>query len=68
MNAIQLLSAVTQVIYALIFALVLVRTVRQPTPAHIDMTLFFGATASLIVASRLSNLAGAPPPPWLVPI
>ncbi|HEV8229501.1 MAG TPA: ATP-binding protein, partial [Candidatus Limnocylindria bacterium] len=47
---------------------VLVRTVRQPTPAHIDMTLFFGATASLIVASRLSNLAGAPPPPWLVPI
>jgi signal transduction histidine kinase len=53
----------------LIFFSVALRTVRQPTPAHGDMTLFFGATAFIILISRIAMLVGAtPPPPWLTTV
>ncbi len=68
MSAIDLLSAVTQIIYVLIFASVLLQTIRRPTPAHLDMALFFGATAVIIVLARFAALVGTAAPPWVLPI
>ena len=59
MNALDLISGLTQAIFVLIFVFVLVRTIRQPTPAHVDMSLFFGSLAALIVIARVAALAGA---------
>ena len=67
MNALDLLSAVTQVIYVLIFVSVALRTFRQPTRAHGDMTLFFAAIAFIIVAARVAALISATPG-WLTAI
>jgi signal transduction histidine kinase len=64
LSALDLISAATQIIYVLIFVSVALRAVRQPTRAHTDMALFFGATAFIIVVSRLAALVGATPP-WL---
>ena len=66
MSALELISAVTQSIYVLIFVFVAWRALRHPTRAHTDMALFFGATAFIIVVSRGAALLGATPPPWLV--
>ncbi|MEP6694243.1 MAG: ATP-binding protein [Chloroflexota bacterium] len=67
MNALDLTSAVTQIIYVLIFISVALRTLRQPTQAHGDMTLFFGATAVVILLSRAATLI-APTPAWLTTV
>lgn len=66
MSALDLISAVTQTIYVLIFVSVALRAMRHPTRAHVDMALFFGATAFIIVVSRVATLIGGTPPPWLV--
>ena len=68
MNALDLISLVTQLIYVLIFVSVALRTVRQPTGAHSDMTLFFGAVAFIILASRVAALIGTAAPPWLTTV
>jgi len=49
----------------LIFISVAVLAVRQPTRAHADIALFFGALAFIILASRIATIAGTTPPPWL---
>ena len=67
MNALDLISAVTQIIYVLIFINVALHTVRQPTRAHADMTLFFGATAFVILVARVAPLIGTTPP-WLTTV
>ena len=67
MNALELISAVTQVIYVLIFISVALRAIRQPTRAHADMTLFFAAIAFIIVIARVATLVGAAPA-WLAAI
>jgi signal transduction histidine kinase len=67
LNALELISAVTQIIYVLIFVSVTLRAVRQPTRAHGDIALFFGAVAFIIVVSRLTALTGAAPP-WLTTV
>jgi len=67
LNALELISAVTQIIYVLIFVSVTLRAVRQPTRADSDIALFFGALAFIIVASRLAALTGAAPP-WLTTV
>lgn len=67
MDALALISAVTQIIYVLIFISVAWRALRQPTAAHTDIALFFGATAFVIGASRLAALVGASPP-WLTTV
>lgn len=66
MNALELVSALTQIIYVLIFLTVAQRAARQPTRAHTDMALFFGALAFVILASRIATLTGTTAPPWLV--
>jgi len=68
LNALDLISLVTQLIYVLIFVSVALRTVRQPTGAHSDMTLFFGAVAFIILASRVAALIGTAAPPWLTTV
>jgi len=52
----------------LIFISVALRAVRQPTRAHADIALFFGALAFIILASRIATLAGTTPPPWLTAV
>jgi signal transduction histidine kinase len=49
----------------LIFISVAVRTVRHPTRAHGDMTLFFGAMAFVILISRIAALVGGTLAPWV---
>lgn len=61
MTALDLISGLTQAIYVIVFVLVAYRTWRQPTPAHADMTVFFGVTASVIIAQRVVALLGTPP-------
>lgn len=65
MNALELISAVTQIIYVTIFISVVQRAIRQPTRAHVDIALFFGAVASIILASRIASLTATTAPPWL---
>ncbi|MEO8632166.1 MAG: ATP-binding protein [Chloroflexota bacterium] len=65
MNALELISAVTQIIYVIIFISVVQRAIRQPTRAHADIALFFGAVASIILASRIASRLGTAAPPWL---
>jgi len=59
---------VTQVIYVLIFISVALRAITRPTRAHIDMTLFFGALAFVILASRIAALTGTTATPWLIAV
>lgn len=65
MTATELLSLLTQAIFVVVFVIVLVRTVGRPTPAHLDMTIFFGIAALLIVESRLARLLGSTSPEWV---
>ncbi len=65
MSALELTTALTHAIYVLVFLLVLPRTLRQFTPAHFDMTLFFGVVALIILESRIMPLLGVAPPAWV---
>ncbi len=56
MTALELITATTHAIYVVVFVLVLRRAIRQPTPAHVDMSVFFGAVALVILESRISPL------------
>jgi hypothetical protein len=49
------LQYLSWLLYLLIFGVVFVRTVRRPTPAHINMTLFFGAVAIVIVLTTFTT-------------
>lgn len=48
----------------MIFIVAALRAARQPTRAHADITLFFGALTFVILASRIATLSGTTPP-WL---
>ena len=50
----------------LIFISVALRAIAHPTRAHVDMTLFFGALAFVILASRIAALTGTTATPWLI--
>jgi signal transduction histidine kinase len=52
----------------LIFISVMLRATRQPTRAHTDMALFFGAISFVIVVSRAAALARTTLPPWLMAV
>ena len=62
MNALELIQLISQSIYVLVFVLVLWRYIRTPTPAHLDMTIFFAILAFAIIETRLSALLGVTPP------
>ena len=59
------LRYVTWAVYLGVFVLVLRRALRTPTPAHRDMTLFFGAAAILVIVVTVQTLLGVAMPRWL---
>jgi signal transduction histidine kinase len=61
MSGVDQLQYLTWLLYLVGFVVLLRRTLLRPTPAHLDMTLFFGA-ASLIILSSLSTRLGWPVP------
>lgn len=58
MTAETLLQNVTDAIFVAIFALVALRTVAEPSRAHIDSSLLFGAIALIVAETWLSELLG----------
>lgn len=60
------LQFLSWLLYILVFASVLVRTIRRPTPAHVDVSLFFGAIAILVVLTGLASRLHLVQPEWLV--
>ena len=68
MTALDLISGLTQAIFVLIFLLVFVRTVRHTTPAHIDMSIFFGILAFVVAESRIAVFLGVRQPVWFVDV
>jgi len=64
MTALDLVTLLSQAIYVVIFFLVLWRYVRAPTPAHLDMTIFFGILGFIVVESRVAGLLGVTQPAW----
>jgi signal transduction histidine kinase len=64
-DALEFLNVLAQAIYVVIFVAVVLRAVRHPTPAHADMTLFFGIITFVVLAGRIGALFGTPPPAWV---
>lgn len=62
MNALELVQLISQSIYVLVFVLVLWRYIRTPTPAHLDMTIFFAILAFAVIETRLTALVGVTAP------
>ena len=65
MTGLDQLQYLSWLLYLFVFVAVLVRTIRRPTPAHLDMTLFFGAVAILIVMSTATAKLHVASPPWV---
>jgi signal transduction histidine kinase len=59
------LQYLSWIVYIVIFVAVLRQTLRRPTPAHVDMTLFFGAAVLLIVINVLTQRLRIVAPMWL---
>jgi hypothetical protein len=64
-NALELITLVSQAIYLIVFVLVLWRYIRAATPAHLDMTLFFGILALAVIETRVTALASIVAPDWV---
>lgn len=62
-SASEFLQHLTQVCFLLIALVVVRAAVRQPTPARIDMAVFFGVTAFIIGVGWLFALFNFSPPP-----
>ena len=65
MTGLDQLQYLSWLLYLFVFVAVLARTIRRPTPAHLDMTLFFGAIAILIVLSTVTAKLHVAPAPWV---
>jgi hypothetical protein len=61
-SADALLQYLTWSLYVAVFLAVAARTVRLPTRAHLDMTLFFGAITFIILLSAAIGALGEPAP------
>ena len=64
MTALELITFLSQAIYVVIFLVVGYRYLRARTPAHLDMTIFFGILAFVVVESRISTYLGLVQPEW----
>jgi len=64
-SGLEQLQYLSWLLYLVVFVLVLARTLRRPTPAHVDMTLFFGAAAIVIVATTLTEKFHLDVPAWV---
>src|SRR5216684_1461348 len=65
MTGLDQLQYLSWLLYLFVFVPVLAGAIRRPTPAHLDMTLFFGAIAILIVLSTATAKLHVAPPPWV---
>jgi signal transduction histidine kinase len=63
MSGVDQLQYLSWALYLVIFVLVVVRTIHRPTPAHINMSVFFGAFA-LVVLQALATKLGIEVPAW----
>lgn len=59
------LRALTQALYVLIAAFVVVRAVRRPDRANVDMALFFATSALVIAPGVIVQTLGLARPSWL---
>ena len=59
MTALDLVSLLSQATYVVIFVLVAWRYSKAPTPAHLDMTLFFAILTFTSTSSILVVVTGA---------
>jgi signal transduction histidine kinase len=57
-SGLEQLQYLSWLLYVVVFVLVLARTIRRPTPAHVDMTLFFGVVTIVIVSTTLTSKVG----------
>jgi len=57
-TALELVSHLTELIYVLIFLLVVWGALRRRTRTSVDIALFFGAIAIFIVESQIVTLFG----------
>lgn len=55
MSALELISALNQVLFVGLFAVVLWNALRQPTRARVDTALLFGSIAAAVLLSRLMD-------------
>jgi signal transduction histidine kinase len=63
-SGVDQLQYLSWLLYLVGFVLVLRRTLQRPTPAHVNMTLFFGAVAVIVVVT-VAVKVGLPLPLWL---
>lgn len=68
MNALELVQLISQGLYVLVFVLVLWRYLRAPTPAHLDMLLFFAILAFAVIETRVAALVGVTAPEWFTDV
>ena len=64
MTALELITLLSQAIYVVIFLAVGYGYLRARTPAHLDMTVFFGILAFVVVESRIATALGLVQPEW----
>lgn len=61
MNADAFIQSLTDILFVLIFLLVLIRMVQRPRRANVDATLLFGAVAFIVAETWISHAFGAKP-------
>ena len=61
----QFLTYASWALYLGVFVVVVLRALRLPTRAHLDMVLFFGASALIIVVGTVDSAMGLTNPVWL---
>jgi signal transduction histidine kinase len=59
------LQYLSWLLYLVVFVAVLAQTIRRPTPAHVDITLFFGAVAIVIALTTVTARLHIAQPEWL---
>ena len=65
MSGVEQLQYLSWLLYLVVFVVVLVRTIRRPTAAHVDMSLFFGAIALVVALTGLRQSLHVALPLWL---
>ncbi|HLJ65812.1 MAG TPA: ATP-binding protein [Chloroflexota bacterium] len=65
MSADTFLQHLTQVLFVVIFVVVLARTIARPRRSNVDATLLFGATAFIIAETWVTEAANVKPGPLL---
>ena len=64
MTALELITLLSQAIYLVIFFAAGFRYLRARTPAHLDITIFFGILAFVVVETRIATALGLVAPEW----